>query len=216
MLTIYGRATSSNVQAVMWLVGELGLTHKRIDKGHVHGGLDDPEYRRINPHGLVPAMKDGDVEMFESGAILRYLAAKYGADTSFWNDDPTKRARADSWAEWGKTTYGPAFSGPIFWARVRTPAKQRNQAMLQRAVQQFEALLLRVGMTLEDKPFLLGDDLTLADIVIGHLLYRYYDIDIQRAERPRVRAYYDRLAERQAFRDHVMVSYDSLRAEGAQ
>ena len=84
MLTIYGRATSSNVQVVMWLGGGLGLSHERLDKGHVHGGLDDPEYRRINPHGLVPALKDGDVEMFESSAILRYLASKYGADTSFW------------------------------------------------------------------------------------------------------------------------------------
>jgi len=215
MLTIYGRATSSNVQVVMWLIGELGLTHERIDKGHVHGGLDDPDFRGINPHGLVPALKDGDVEMFESGAILRYLAAKYGADTTFWDNDPAKRARTDSWTEWGKTTFVPAFAGPIFFSRVRTPAKNRNQAMLQRSVQQFEALLLRVGVTLEDKPFLLGDELTLADIMIGHLLFRYYDIDIQRAERPRVRAYYERLAERQAFRDHVMVSYESLRAEGA-
>ena len=63
MITIYGRATSSNVQAVMWLVGELGLSHERIDKGHSHGGLDDPEYRKINPHGLVPALKDGEVEI---------------------------------------------------------------------------------------------------------------------------------------------------------
>ena len=213
MITIYGRATSSNVQAVMWLVGELGLSHERIDKGHSHGGLDDPEYRKINPHGLVPALKDGEVEMFESSAILRYLAAKYGADTSFWDPDPAKQANADKWAEWGKTTFCPAFSGPIFWARVRTPAQQRNQQMLARAVQTFEALMLRVGMQLEDKPYLLGDEPTLADIVIGHLLYRYYDIDIQRSPRPRVRAYYERLAERPAFKEHVMVNYDVLRAQ---
>ena len=92
MITIYGRATSSNVQAVMWLVGELGLSHERSDKGHSHGGLDDPEYRKINPHGLVPALKDGDVEMFESAAILRYLAAKYGSE-EFWPSDPARRAR---------------------------------------------------------------------------------------------------------------------------
>lgn len=215
MLTIYGRATSSNVQVVMWLVGELGLSHERLDKGHVHGGLDDPEYRRINPHGLVPALKDGDVEMFESSAILRYLASKYGADTSFWDPDPAKQAAADMWAEWGKTTLCPTFAGPIFWARVRTPAKNRNPQMLARAVQQYEALLLRVGMQLDNKPYLLGDQPTLADLVIGHLLFRYYDIVIQRAERPRVRAYYERLMERPAFKEHVMVNYDSLRVEGA-
>ena len=116
MLTIYGRATSSNVQAVMWLVAELGLTHKRIDKGHVYGGLDDPEYRAINPHGVVPALEDGDVKMFESAAINRYLAAEYGRGTAFWRESPRERALIDAWAEWAKVSLSPAFTVPIFWA----------------------------------------------------------------------------------------------------
>ncbi len=62
-------------------------------------------------------------------------------------------------------------------------------------------------------PFLAGGDLTLADIVFGHVLYRYFTIDVARPEHPRVRGYYDRLTERPAFREHVMVSYDALRAE---
>lgn len=215
MVVIYGRATSSNVQAVMWLVGELGLTHQRIDKGHVYGGLDDPEYRAMNPHGLVPALKDGDLALFESSAINRYLAAEYGRGTSFWPEAPRDRAAADAWAEWGKVTFSPAFTVPIFWSRVRTAAKDRNEEALAKSITAFEALLLRVGAQLGDKPFLMGASPTLADIAIGHLLYRYFDIDIPRADRPRVRAYYDRLVERPAFREHVMISYEPLRAPGA-
>lgn len=212
MLTIFGRANSSNVQMTMWLVGELGLTHERIDKGHAHGGLDDPEYRALNPHGLVPALQDGDVMMFESGAINRYLAAEYGRGTAFWRESPRERARIDAWAEWAKTSLGPAFTVPIFWAAVRTPAAKRNPEAIAAGIRQFEALLLQVGAQLGDKPYLMGADLTLADIAIGHLLYRYFDIDIERQPRPRVRAYYDRLTEREAFAEHVMVSYDALRA----
>ena len=68
-----------------------------------------------------------------------------------------------------------------------------------------------VGWFLEDYLPTIG----LADIVCGHVLYRYFDIDIPRRDFPLVRAYYDRLTERPAFRDHVMVSYEALRAEGA-
>ena len=212
MLTVYGRATSSNVQAVMWLVAELGLTHKRIDKGHVYGGLDDPEYRAINPHGVVPALEDGDVKMFESAAINRYLAAEYGRGTPFWRESPRERAPIDAWAEWAKVSLSPAFTVPIFWAAVRTPEEKRNPAAIAAAVRNFEGLLLRVGAQLGDKKYLMGDELTLADIAVGHLLYRYFDIDVERQDRPRVRAYYDRLTEREAYAKHVMVSYDPLRA----
>jgi glutathione S-transferase len=79
MITIWGRNTSSNVQVVMWAVGELGLEHERIDWGGAFGGGEDPEYRAMNPNGLVPTVRDGDLVMWESPAILRYLGARYGS-----------------------------------------------------------------------------------------------------------------------------------------
>ena len=118
MLTVYGRATSSNVQAVMWGIGELGLPHERLDYGHVHGGLDSDEYLAMNPHGLVPTLKDGDVAIWESCAILRYLAARYGDGGAFWPADPVARAPVDMWAEFGKNEMAQAFTAPIFWSRV--------------------------------------------------------------------------------------------------
>jgi glutathione S-transferase len=214
MLTIYGRANSSNVQLVMWAVGELGLEHVRLDYGHVHGGVDTPEYRAMNPRGLVPTVQDGDLVVWESCAILRYLAARYG-DDAFWPSDPARRARVDMWAEYGKNEMAQAFTVPIFWARVRTPAASRDGAALAAAVARFEKLLDPLTAQLEAGAFVAGPDFTCADIVVGHLLYRWFDIDVPRAPRPALEGYYRRLTERAAYRDHVMVDYAALRVEGA-
>ena len=78
MLVIHGRATSSNVQAVMWAVGEIGIEHRRLDVGGAFGGNQSSEFLEMNPMGRVPVIQDGDVTMFESQAILRYLAARHG------------------------------------------------------------------------------------------------------------------------------------------
>ncbi|MGA2486061.1 MAG: glutathione S-transferase N-terminal domain-containing protein, partial [Roseiarcus sp.] len=99
MLTIWGRKTSSNVQAAMWCVGELGLAYRRHDIGHAYGGNRTPEFLAMNPNGLIPVLRDGDDEpIWETGAILRYLGAKYG-DDPFWPRDPAARAQVDKWAE---------------------------------------------------------------------------------------------------------------------
>ncbi|MDJ0825508.1 MAG: glutathione S-transferase family protein [Rhodobacter sp.] len=214
MLTVYGRATSSNVQLVMWAIGELGLAHERLDYGHVHGGLDTDAYRAMNPHALVPTLKDGDLVVWESCAILRYLAARYGSE-AFWPAEPAARARVDMWAEWGKITLTTAFTVPIFWSRVRTAAADRDEAALTAAIARFETLLGRIEDQLGPNDYLCGADLSAADIVVGHLLYRWFDIDVPRTPRPVLEAYYRRLAARPAYREHVMVDYSVLRVEGA-
>ena len=210
MITVYGRATSSNVQAVMWVIAELGLEHERLDYGHVYGGTDTPEFRAMSPHGLVPVLRDGEVVIWESCAILRYLAAMYGDGGAFWPADPARRAGVDMWAEWGKQSVATAFTGPIFWARVRTAATERDEAALTRAITGFEKALGVLEGQLEGREYVTGT-FSLADIVIGHLFFRYYDIDIPRAALPRVRAYYDRLCDRPAYARHVMIDYSPLR-----
>lgn len=214
-LTIYGRATSSNVQLVMWAVAELGLDHQRLDYGHVHGGTDTPEFRAMNPRGLVPVLRDKDLIVWESCAILRYLAATYGGGGAFWPADPGARAGVDMWAEWGKNELCQAFTVPIFWPRVRTAARDRDQAALDLAITRFENHLDLLDEQLQGREFVAGDVLTAADIVVGHLLYRWFDIDIPRRPRRATEAYYDRLTKRPAYRQHVMVDYSSLRVPGA-
>jgi glutathione S-transferase len=215
MLTVYGRATSSNVQLVMWTLAELGLDCERLDYGHAHGGLDTPEFGAMNPHRKVPVLCDGDLVIWESTAILRYLAARYGDGGAFWPADPALRAPVDMWAEWGKTTLTAGFTHPIFWPRVRTPANQRDEAALAAAITAFDGHLVRLADQLGEQPCICGGTLTAADIVAGHLLYRWFTIDIPRAANPTVEAYYDRLTRRPAYRDTVMISYDALRVEGA-
>ncbi|MEL7466238.1 MAG: glutathione S-transferase family protein [Pseudomonadota bacterium] len=214
MITVYGRATSSNVQIVMWAIGELGLECERHDIGHVHGGTDTPEYRAMNPNGLVPTIRDGDLAMWESSAILRYLAARY-ADEPFWPADPAERAALDMWAEWMKTTFVPAFNLGVFWPVVRTPKAQRDEAAVAAAIEKVKPLARMLSDRIGDGPWMAGEAFTFADILTGHSLYRYYTVEMDRAETPALDAFYARLQTRPAFVEHSMVSYESLRAEGA-
>ena len=211
MLTLYGRATSSNVQSVLWALAELGLEHTRIDCGESFGGLDTPEFLALNPHGRIPVLVDGDgPAIFESGAILRYLGAVYG-DGVIWPQDPVARAAVDTWAEWAKVEVANRFTGPIFWRVVRTPAARWDRQAIRDAVDRFEHELAAADRQLRDHAFLAGDALTLADIPFGHVLYRYFDIEIERREFGALRGYYDRLCGREAYRKSVIVSYEMLR-----
>ncbi len=210
MITVYGRANSVNVQAVMWGLAELGQSAERVDVGAGHGGNDTPGFLAMNPNGLVPVLRDDSVTMFESCAILRYLAALYGG-APFWPADPAARAPVDMWAEWGKTTVQRHFLVPVFWHVVRTPAAQRDAAALEAALALVERDMSVLEERLESNDYVLGSALTLADIVIGAQLYRYFTIDIPRVDRPALADYYARLTGRSAYRRHVMISYEALR-----
>lgn len=213
MIRIWGRKSSSNVQAVMWCVGELGLACERTDAGFTYGVVDTPEFLAMNPNGLVPVLIDGDMEpMWEAGAITRYLAARYG-DESFWPKDAAARAPVDKWAEWAKVTFSPSFTVPIFWRVVRTAPKDQDPVAIAAAVKALQAKLDIAEAQLSRHAYLAGETFTLADIQFGHLLYRYFTIDIERRPRPVLERYYQALTQRPAFQEHVMVSYEELRAK---
>ena len=194
----------------MWAVAELGLEHERIDWGGAFGGNDDPEYRAMNPNGLIPVMKDGDVILGESPVIVRYLGAKYG-DENFWPSDPGKRARLDMWAEWVKTSVAPEMIYKVFWQLVRTGAADRKMSVVESGTNALKKMMTILDARLSEGDYLGGDNLCFADIVAGHVLYRYMTMDFDKAPTPNVDAYYKRLADRPAYAEHVMVSYESLR-----
>ena len=210
MRTVYGRATSSNVQSVMWCLAELGLEADRIDLGEAFGGLDTPEFRAMNPQGMIPVLKEGDLTLFESAAIIRYLANTHGHE-AFWPSDPKARATTDQWAEWAKQNVANKFTGPIFWRVVRTPKPLRDPDAIAAGIEQLGRSLRVAEDQLNKHDWLVGDNLTRGDLHMGHVLYRYYDIEIDRPDFPALRAYYDRLTQRQTYRDTVMISYDALR-----
>ena len=211
MLTIWGRKTSSNVQALMWCVGELGLDYLRFDVGHRYGGTDGEAFYQLNPNRTVPVLQDGDnPPLWETGAILRYLASRYAND-AFWPGDLLARTEVDRWAEWSKQNIALGFTAPVFWRVVRTPAAERDPQAIAAAVKALEQKLAIAETRLAGSRYLVGDTFTLADIQFGHVLYRYFAIDITRHSLPHLAAYYARLTERPAFRQHVMVSYDELK-----
>jgi glutathione S-transferase len=211
MLTVWGRKTSSNVQALMWCIGELALPFRRHDVGHKYGGNRTPEFLAMNPNGTVPVVKDDEdgEPLWETGAILRYLGSRYGG-APFWPQDLGDRTRVDRWAEWSKINIALNFTGPIFWRVVRTAPQDRDEAAIAAAIRALAKKLDIAEGQLSRHAYLAGDDFTLADIQFGHVLYRYFDIAIDRPDRPALRRYYDRLTARPAFREHVMVSYEEL------
>lgn len=204
-LIVHGRATSSNVQAVMWGAAELGLEVARRDVGGRFGGTDTEAYRRMNPMGLVPVLEDGETVMFESAAILRYLVGRYG------NDGLTTSPGDDMWAEWAKNTLCRSFTEPVFWAFYRTPEAERDMGKVARAIAQFEQFLSMAMAQRGEGPWIAGEALGLADIWAGHVLYRYLTLGIDRTVPAGVRAYYDALTARPAYQTHVMVDYSELK-----
>src|SRR5829696_9275573 len=126
MLTLWGRVNSINVQKVHWCLKELGLAYDRIEAGREFGVVDTPEYRRMNPNGLVPTIEDDGFVLWESNVIVRYLAARHGAGR-LYPDDLRVRFDAERWMDWQATTLWPALR-PVFIGLVRTPVAERDSS----------------------------------------------------------------------------------------
>ena len=209
MLTIFGRRSSFNVQKVAWLVGELELPHRHIEVGGRFGGLDDPAFLQMNPHGRVPVIQDGDTTVWESHAILRYLAARHGGER-FWPAVPADRSQADRWMDWAHTKPQPDFLEGVFWGFYRTPQDKRNWPAIRAALERCARDFAELERQLDGRAMLLGDNLSLADIPAGTALYRYFELEIERPSLPNVERWYHALRARPAYREHVMVPFGEL------
>ena len=209
-LKVWGRRSSFNVQKVLWLVGELGLPHEHIPAGGSFGGLDDPDFLAMNPHGRVPVIDDDGVVVWESHAILRYLTARYGGLT-WWPETPAARAEADGWMDWAQTSLQPAFLTGVFWGWYRTPEAQRNKLAIEAALAACARHFTLLDKVLADRPFLSGEAPSLADVPAGTHLYRYYELEIDRPRTPNVEAWYARLRDRPAYREHVMIPFGEMK-----
>jgi glutathione S-transferase len=203
MLKIWGRRNSINVQKVMWTVAELAIPHERIDAGMAFGLVDAPEYRARNPHGLVPVIEDDGIVVWESNAIVRYLAAKH-ADGTWMPGSNAGRARAEMWMDWQQTSLMTGL-GPVFTGLVRTTPEKRDSAAIETARAKTESAMRALDHHLASRQFMGGTNLTVADLALGPPAYRWYALPIARPELPALRAWYERLAARPAFQQHVML-----------
>lgn len=210
MIKIWGRKNAFNVQKVMWLIDELAIPHELIPAGGQFGGLETPAFLSMNPHGRIPVIADDGFIVWESHAILRYLAARFGQG-SFWSDEAMLRSQSDRWMDWSQSTLQPNFLNGIFRGFYRTPESQQNLAAIQESIQQCSRHFLLLNEILCHQAFLGGDTLTLADIPAGAILYRYFGLDIERPPIPYVEAWYERLKARAPYRDNVMISFADMK-----
>ena len=203
MLKVWGRTNSINVQKVMWLVGELDLDHERVDVGGPFGGTDTPEYLGMNPTKRIPTIDDDGFTLWESHAIVRYLSKKYGSG-SWCPNDAGEHARADQWMDW---PYNAAYPNLItaFLGLYRVAEADRDNDAIPKALHLCAKELLVLDAHLENRNFILGDTISMADIPAGCVTYRWNAMNIERPELPHLAAWYARLEERPAFREHAMI-----------
>ena len=209
MLKLYARRTSSNSQKVLWFLGELGLTYQFVATGGDAGGLDTAAYADLNPNRRVPTWQDDNGAVWESHAILRYLAAAY-APRAWWPEAATDRSRIDRWMDWSQSGFETAFMA-LFWGYWRTPESDRDMTSIRRQIEKCRAALAILDDALGASKFLAGDRLTLADIPVGAMMYRYENLDVTDELPTHVRRWYGQLTEREPYRTHVMLSFDGLK-----
>ena len=203
MLRIWGRTNSINVQKVLWCCGELGLEFNRIDAGMQFGVNDTPEYRAMNPNGLVPTIDDDGFVLWESHAIVRYLARKHGAGT-LWPEDERTAADADRWMEWYSTTLWLNLR-PVFWNLVRMSPEKRNMREVEACRSKVAENLTIVDAHLRARDYVAGKQFSMADIPMGVGAYRWFNLPVERPSMPALERWYERLSERPAFKRYCML-----------
>jgi glutathione S-transferase len=202
MLTIWGRMNSINVQKVVWAATDLGLAHVRHDAGMAFGIVDTAEYRAMNPNGLVPVIDDDGFVLWESNAIVRYLAARYGAG-SIWPADAAERARSDKWMDWQSTAFYAAYAD-AFRLLVRTPPEKRDPVTIEASRAKTEVLMAMLDRHLEGSAYLGGAHFGIGDLALGPTMHRWLNMPIAREPRPHVEAWHKRIIARPSaacFRD---------------
>jgi len=203
MLKIWGRNNSVNVQKVLWCCEEMGVKYERIDAGGQFGVVNTPQYRALNPNGLVPTVEDGPFVLWESNSVVRYLTAKHSAG-KLWPEDLKTRAVADKWMDFMVTTFWPAFR-PLFWNLVRTPIDQRNAQAMEESRLQSAEVLGYLDAHLKNRTYIAGDDLTMGDIPMGCGVWRWYGLQFERPELPNLQRWFDNLRQRPAYQSAVML-----------
>ncbi len=202
MLEIWGRPYSSNVIPVLWTTNELALDYQLQLAGGSFGKLNTHQYQQINPNKLIPAIRDGDFALWESLAIIRYLCHTYGHGTLCPANNQT-RALADQWMEWcSSLAFPPVIQ--LFFATVRTEPTQRDPHKISQLSQQSGDLLAILNTHLSQHAYVAGQQFTMGDIPLGCVVYRYFNLDIERPALPYVEAWYQRLCQRPAYKQHVM------------
>lgn len=206
MITIWGRASSSNVQKVLWTLDELGVPHERIDLGREFGGLDTPDYLGMNPNGRIPTIKDGDLILWESHAICRYLCRTYNG-SALLPDEPAAEAHVEKWMDWNLGHFAPSVFPMFLQAREADDIAIVTEPRFEKFVTEARKNLKILDEALSDAEYLCGGQFTLADIVVSITLSRWQFVGFDLAGFDAVAAWNDRVNQRPACQQHNVVSF---------
>jgi glutathione S-transferase len=202
MLKIWGRNTSSNVQKVIWALGEMKLPFQRIDVGGAFGKTKDAAYLAMNPNSLVPTLEEEDgFTLWESNSIIRYLAAKH-ANRTLEPADLKARALAQKWMDWQLSVLGPAIT-PVFWGLIRTPPEKRDAGAIAAAKEKTIAAARIMDAQLGKSQYLAGNEFSYGDIPVGFMIYRYVQLIPERPATPSLDRWYAAISSRAPFKEQV-------------
>ena len=174
MIKIWGRTNSVNVQKVLWCLDEIGVPCERIDAGLQFGKNKEPWYLALNPNGRIPLLQHGEFSLWESNTIVRYLSAKYDFG-GLYAESPESRALADRWMDWQLSTLLPPVS-TVFWTLIRTPEADRDLSAVARAIEEANQVTAVLDRELSERPFVAGEKLSMGDIPVGAVIYRWLAI----------------------------------------
>ncbi len=203
MLKIWGRKNSTNVRKALWIAEEVGVPYETKDAGGAFGLVNEAAYRAKNPNGRIPMIEEGDFVLWESNAIVRYLAARHAPDSALYPTDLQARARADKWMDWTSSTIAAPFI-PVFWGVLRTPADKQDWDAIKEGITHLHGLLRVADEALASQPYLSGDSFGMGDIPLGCFAYAWFEMPIERPPLPHLQAWYERLKARPAYRKAVM------------
>lgn len=195
MLKVLGRVTSINVRKVMWAAGELGLPVEREEWGMPLRDPRVPEFLALNPNAQVPVIIDDGFVLYESNAILRYLAAKHRALIA---DNLQGRALVDQWLSWQVGELNPQW-GYAVQALMRRNPVYADAARVADLVARWTAKMRILEGRLQEVPHVAGDDFSIADIAMALSSHRWFSTPIPgRATLPAVEDHYRRMQARPA------------------
>ncbi|MEH2477392.1 glutathione S-transferase [Nitrobacteraceae bacterium AZCC 2146] len=202
-LQIWGRANSVNVQKVLWCCRELDVAYERIDAGMQYGRNSDADYLAMNPNGRVPTLVDRDFALWESNAIMRYIALTHGQGSTLYPANPRIRAGMERWLDWTLSTLQPV-ERPLFWGLVRTPPAERDMALMQQAADTAAEQWRIIDRQLDGRDYLEGQHLSLADIAVGAYARRWLGVEgVSKPALPHLQRWFELISARPGFQEFV-------------
>jgi len=191
MIQLLGRATSGNVQKVIFLLEELGLPYERKDYGKQFENTTTPEYAAMNPMKKVPTLVDGDVVIWQSNSILRYLAGK--APNDLYPADAAQRSQVDRWMDWTLAELNPAYLAGFRDAKKADADRAPDTATnLGNELKMLEGQLSR-------NAYVAGAKFSLADVCLGPIVKRCIAFPLGLPAFPKTAAWITTLLTRPAF-----------------